>query len=109
MPTVGIVIVAAGSGVRLGRGIPKAFVDIDGTTMLARALEVVRGVNPAALVIAGPPAHLDAVTAIVDDVGVAATVVAGQSRLVRPPQVREPRVADELIGDLRHEPAGDRR
>ena len=77
MPTVGIVIVAAGSGVRLGRGIPKAFVDIDGTTMLARALDVVRGVSPTALVIAGPPAHLDAVRAIVNDTGVIATVVAG--------------------------------
>ena len=77
MPTVGIVIVAAGSGVRLGRGIPKAFVEIDGTTMLARALDVVRGVEPTALVIAGPPLHLDAVQSIVDDVGVDAIVVAG--------------------------------
>jgi 2-C-methyl-D-erythritol 4-phosphate cytidylyltransferase/2-C-methyl-D-erythritol 2,4-cyclodiphosphate synthase len=77
MPTVGIVIVAAGSGVRLGRGIPKAFVDVDGTSMLARALEVIQDVNPAAVVIAGPPAHLDAVTTIADEEGVAATVVAG--------------------------------
>ncbi len=77
MPTVGIVIVAAGSGLRLGRGIPKAFVDVDGTTMLARALDVVRGVNPDTLIIAGPPAHLEAVEEIVDEAGVVATVVAG--------------------------------
>ncbi|NDH63540.1 MAG: bifunctional 2-C-methyl-D-erythritol 4-phosphate cytidylyltransferase/2-C-methyl-D-erythritol 2,4-cyclodiphosphate synthase, partial [Alphaproteobacteria bacterium] len=38
---------------------------------------MVRGVNPAALVIACPPAHLDVAREIADDVGIAATVVAG--------------------------------
>ena len=103
MSTVGIVIVAAGSGVRLGRGIPKAFVDVDGTSMLARALEVVRDVKPAALVIAGPPAHLDAVSAIVEDVGVAATVVAGgetRTDSVRLAMAAMPAVDVVLIHDV---------
>ena len=103
MPTVGIVIVAAGSGVRLGRGIPKAFVELDGTSVLARALEVVRGVNPAALVIAGPPTHLDAVRAIVDDMGVAATVVAGgetRTDSVRLAMAAMPTVDVVLIHDV---------
>ncbi len=103
MPTVGIVIVAAGSGVRLGRGIPKAFVELDGTSVLARALEVVREVRPAALVIAGPPAHLDAVKAIVEDVGVDATVVAGgetRTDSVRRAMAAMPAIDVVLIHDV---------
>jgi 2-C-methyl-D-erythritol 4-phosphate cytidylyltransferase/2-C-methyl-D-erythritol 2,4-cyclodiphosphate synthase len=103
MPSVGIVIVAAGSGVRLGRGIPKAFVDVDGTSMLARALEVVADVKPAALVIAGPPAQLDAVSAIVEDLGVAAIVVAGgetRTDSVRLAMAAMPTVDVVLIHDV---------
>ena len=103
MPTVGIVIVAAGSGVRLGRGIPKAFVETNGVSMLTRALDVVRKVGPTALVIAGPPAHLDLVTTIVDDAGVAATVVAGgetRTDSVRRAMASMPTVDVVLIHDV---------
>lgn len=37
-PTIGVVVVAAGSGTRLGAGIPKAFVSLAGSTVLEHAL-----------------------------------------------------------------------
>lgn len=37
-PTVGVIVVAAGSGTRLGAGIPKAFVSLAGATVLEHAL-----------------------------------------------------------------------
>jgi 2-C-methyl-D-erythritol 4-phosphate cytidylyltransferase/2-C-methyl-D-erythritol 2,4-cyclodiphosphate synthase len=77
MPSVGLVLVAAGSGVRLGRGLPKAFVEIDGVPLLTRALDVVRELSPMEIVIAGPPAYLDDVRALVAESGLTARVVAG--------------------------------
>lgn len=77
MSTVGLVLVAAGSGVRLGRGIPKAFVEIDGVSLLSRSLDVARELNPTEIVIAGPPDQLDDVRRIVAESGLAANVVAG--------------------------------
>lgn len=77
MPSVGLVLVAAGSGVRLGRGTPKAFVEIDGVPLLTRALDVARGLSLAEIVIAGPPAHLEDVRSLVADSGLPARIVAG--------------------------------
>lgn len=77
MTTVGLVIVAAGPGSRLGRGIPKAFVEVDGVSLLARALDVVQDLKPAALVIAAPATHLDEARGILSDTGLTGTVVAG--------------------------------
>ncbi|WP_307852641.1 2-C-methyl-D-erythritol 4-phosphate cytidylyltransferase [Glaciihabitans sp. dw_435] len=37
--TVAVIVVAAGSGTRLGQPLPKAFVDVGGRTVLARALD----------------------------------------------------------------------
>lgn len=39
----GIVLVAAGSGTRLGAGLPKAFVEVEGATILERSLDAFRG------------------------------------------------------------------
>lgn len=47
-PRVAVVIVAAGSGTRLGAELPKAFVRLDGRTLLERSLYAVRGMRHAA-------------------------------------------------------------
>ena len=74
-PTVAVIVVAAGSGARLGAGAPKAFVDLRGTSMLARALRTVREWDAAAqLIVVAPATHLDAARATA---GEGAVVVAG--------------------------------
>lgn len=54
-PDVAVIVVAAGSGSRLGRDMPKAFVDVGGRPMLERALESVFGMREAAQVIVVAP------------------------------------------------------
>ncbi|MDE0547131.1 2-C-methyl-D-erythritol 4-phosphate cytidylyltransferase [Microbacterium sp. C7(2022)] len=54
VPTVGIVVVAAGSGTRLGAGAPKAFVGIDGASILHHALRNVGQIAGAQIVIVAP-------------------------------------------------------
>ncbi|HEX3679543.1 MAG TPA: 2-C-methyl-D-erythritol 4-phosphate cytidylyltransferase, partial [Galbitalea sp.] len=41
--TVGVIVVAAGSGSRLGADLPKAFLSLGGRSILQRALEPVFG------------------------------------------------------------------
>lgn len=55
---VGVVVVAAGSGSRLGAGVPKAFVDLAGRPLLAHALEVVAAVPGLTSVAVVVPADL---------------------------------------------------
>ncbi|MEY9952751.1 2-C-methyl-D-erythritol 4-phosphate cytidylyltransferase [Leifsonia sp. EB34] len=47
-PRVAVVVVAAGSGTRLGAEVPKAFVELDGSTLLERSLHAVRGMRSGA-------------------------------------------------------------
>lgn len=54
MPRVGVIVVAAGSGTRLGAGEPKAFVGIDGSSILRHALEGVFAAPLAQVVIVAP-------------------------------------------------------
>ncbi|MFK4804443.1 2-C-methyl-D-erythritol 4-phosphate cytidylyltransferase [Microbacterium sp. ZW CA_36] len=54
VPRIGIVVVAAGSGTRLGAGAPKAFVGIDGGSILRHALEGVFAAPAAQVVIVAP-------------------------------------------------------
>jgi len=54
--TVGIIVVAAGSGSRLAQPEPKAFVSLAGRTVLARALESVFGMTEQAQVVVVAPA-----------------------------------------------------
>jgi 2-C-methyl-D-erythritol 4-phosphate cytidylyltransferase len=58
---VAAILVAAGSGQRLGAAVPKAFVEVAGRSLLARAIATF-GANPAIdmLVVVAPPSHLDA-------------------------------------------------
>ncbi|MGX1934600.1 bifunctional 2-C-methyl-D-erythritol 4-phosphate cytidylyltransferase/2-C-methyl-D-erythritol 2,4-cyclodiphosphate synthase [Microbacterium resistens] len=54
VPRVAIIVVAAGSGTRLGAAAPKAFVGIDARTILRHALDGVFAAAPAQVVIVAP-------------------------------------------------------
>jgi 2-C-methyl-D-erythritol 4-phosphate cytidylyltransferase/2-C-methyl-D-erythritol 2,4-cyclodiphosphate synthase len=80
--TVGVVVVAAGSGSRLGAELPKAFVSLGGSTILRRALEPIFEMTEPAQVVVVVPADqlLLAQNEIRDAAGAAieyASVVAG--------------------------------
>ncbi|MGW9627686.1 2-C-methyl-D-erythritol 4-phosphate cytidylyltransferase [Microbacterium sp. NPDC055521] len=53
-PTTAIIVVAAGSGTRLGAGVPKALVDLDGRTVLRHALDRVFAAAPMQVVVVAP-------------------------------------------------------
>ncbi|MGV8886334.1 MAG: 2-C-methyl-D-erythritol 4-phosphate cytidylyltransferase [Microbacteriaceae bacterium] len=58
-PTIAIIIVAAGSGTRLGATEPKAFVDVAGQTILERSLRGALATNePAQLIVVAPGERL---------------------------------------------------
>jgi 2-C-methyl-D-erythritol 4-phosphate cytidylyltransferase len=58
--SVGVVVVAAGSGTRLGAGLPKAFVPLRGRPLLGHAVDTVaRLPRLAALVVVAPPGLAD--------------------------------------------------
>lgn len=78
-PRVAVVIVAAGSGTRLGAGRPKAFVTLHGRTLLEHSLHAVRGMRYAADPIVVAPAESAAEAADITErvIGRAVTVVAG--------------------------------
>ena len=57
--TVGVIVVAAGSGSRLGAELPKAFVSLGGRSILQRALASVLGMSePAQIVVVVPTAYV---------------------------------------------------
>lgn len=57
--TVGVIVVAAGSGSRLGAEVPKAFVSLGRQSILQRALTSILGMSePAQIVVVGPEAQL---------------------------------------------------
>jgi 2-C-methyl-D-erythritol 4-phosphate cytidylyltransferase/2-C-methyl-D-erythritol 2,4-cyclodiphosphate synthase len=58
---VGVIIVAAGSGSRLGAAEPKAFVELAGKTLLERALSAAAGLTePTQIVVVAPASHVGA-------------------------------------------------
>ncbi len=58
VPSLGIVIVAAGSGTRLGHPEPKAFVSLAGRSLLERSLATVLSLaEPATVVVVAPASH----------------------------------------------------
>lgn len=74
MPTVAVIVVAAGEGSRLGAGVPKAFAELRGRTLLERALDGVhQSVEPAQVVVVAPKSHLKHAQRLAPD----AIVVAG--------------------------------
>ncbi|MGK9146351.1 2-C-methyl-D-erythritol 4-phosphate cytidylyltransferase [Plantibacter flavus] len=57
--TVGVIVVAAGSGTRLGAGLPKAFVALAGATVLEHAIDpILRLPDPVQLVVVVPTDRL---------------------------------------------------
>ncbi len=57
-PTLAVVVVAAGSGLRLGRPQPKAFVELAGRALLEHALETVYSQpEPTQVVVVAPESH----------------------------------------------------
>jgi len=65
---VAAIVVAAGSGSRLGADLPKALVPVGGVPLVARAVENLRAGGVDVVVVAAPATHLDAVrTALADD------------------------------------------
>jgi 2-C-methyl-D-erythritol 4-phosphate cytidylyltransferase/2-C-methyl-D-erythritol 2,4-cyclodiphosphate synthase len=80
--TVGVVVVAAGSGTRLGQSQPKAFVPVAGRSVLSRCLDGVLGVSEGAQVVVVAPEQwrAEALAIVAETAGVAAasvTVVVG--------------------------------
>ncbi len=85
-PTTAIVVVAAGSGTRLGAALPKAFVSVTGRTLLERALDPIRELRPEvqAIVVvpASPELELPAgVTSVIGGATRQASVAAGLTAL----------------------------
>jgi 2-C-methyl-D-erythritol 4-phosphate cytidylyltransferase len=78
--TVGVVVVAAGSGSRLGSAAPKALVQMAGRSLLAHTLVGLRlaGLPPATVVYR--PGHREAFVAATDGLTVADFVEGGSSR-----------------------------
>ncbi len=75
---VAVVVVAAGSGSRLGRGEPKAFVDLGGRTILERALRGVAGSGVCdELVVVAPARDVAAAAVIAERIDAGARVVSG--------------------------------
>ncbi|MCW3491995.1 2-C-methyl-D-erythritol 4-phosphate cytidylyltransferase [Microbacterium sp. SSM24] len=85
VPRVGIIVVAAGSGTRLGAGAPKGFVGIDGHTILRHALERVFRAPSAQVVVVAPAgregdARSEALEAAGDRRDLLTVVVGGDTR-----------------------------
>jgi 2-C-methyl-D-erythritol 4-phosphate cytidylyltransferase len=89
------VVPAAGSGQRLGAGLPKAFVELDGRTMLQRSVHGLFASGVIARVVVAVPADRVGQTVLMfDDVDGEVTVVAGGPE--RPDTVR---LALAAVGD----------
>jgi 2-C-methyl-D-erythritol 4-phosphate cytidylyltransferase/2-C-methyl-D-erythritol 2,4-cyclodiphosphate synthase len=77
-PRVAVIVVAAGSGTRLGAGLPKAFVSVGGLTLLEHAVHAVNGMrSPARLVAVVPAERADEVRVLLRPLAPEAVVVAG--------------------------------
>ncbi|WP_413316728.1 2-C-methyl-D-erythritol 4-phosphate cytidylyltransferase [Agrococcus sp. 1P02AA] len=77
MTDTAIIVVAAGSGTRLGRGVPKAFAEVAGATILEHALRGLAGLATASIVVVVPVGFEAHASAIAARAGVGAAVVTG--------------------------------
>ena len=93
-----VVLVAAGSGQRLGAGVPKALVTVGGATLIEHCVSVIANVDRIdEVVVVVPGSHLSAVTELLA-AGPDVSVVAGASS--RDGSVRSGLAA--LVGDHEH-------
>ena len=76
MTDTAIIVVAAGSGTRLGRGVPKAFAEVAGAQILEHTLRGLAGVDARLVVVVPEGLEADA-SAIAARAGVAVDVVVG--------------------------------
>lgn len=78
-PRIAVIVVAAGSGTRLGAGAPKAFVPLVGRTLLERSLHAVRGMQAVAqVIVVAPQARLAEAASLAEAAcGFPVSVVAG--------------------------------
>jgi 2-C-methyl-D-erythritol 4-phosphate cytidylyltransferase/2-C-methyl-D-erythritol 2,4-cyclodiphosphate synthase len=107
-PTVAVIMVAAGSGTRLERPEPKAFVSVGGHSILAHALESAFGMTePAQLVVVAPASHLDEARrigkAVAGSAGIYLTTVTGgmtrQDSVARGLAALHPEIETVLVHD----------
>jgi len=71
-PTVGVIVVAAGSGTRLGHSHPKAFVHLQGRSLLEHALLGVLGMSePVQVIVVAPEDRLGEARAVASDASAA--------------------------------------
>lgn len=74
-----VIVVAAGSGTRLGAAEPKAFVNLAGRTLLEHALDAVRALpEPTQIIVVAPASHLELAQRLLGEDGIA--VVGGATR-----------------------------
>lgn len=96
-----VIVVAAGSGTRLGAAEPKAFVPLAGRTLLEHALDAVRALpEPTQIIVVAPASHLERAQRMLGSDGVA--VVGGVSRsdsVAAGLAVLEPGVTTVLVHD----------
>lgn len=79
-PPFAAVVVAAGSGQRLGSDLPKALVEVAGRPLVAHAVRRLAEAGATDLVVVAPPGSVDAVRAAVVAGGLDPTVVPGGAR-----------------------------
>lgn len=92
--SVAVIVVAAGSGTRLGMALPKAFVELAGRSILSRSLDAVFGLeSPAQVIVVVPQDMLDASRTIIDQM---AGVAAGSCQVVAGAASRQGSVAAGL-------------
>ena len=85
VPTVAVIVVAAGSGTRLGEASPKALVGLDRHTILRHCLDGVFAAADAQVVLVAPPGHegaalTEAIAAAGDRRDLISVVVGGATR-----------------------------
>jgi 2-C-methyl-D-erythritol 4-phosphate cytidylyltransferase/2-C-methyl-D-erythritol 2,4-cyclodiphosphate synthase len=93
-PRVAVIVVAAGSGTRLGLALPKAFVELAGRSILSRSLDAVFGMeSPAQVIVVVPGDRLEESRIIVEQL---AGVAAGSCLVVSGAATRQGSVAAGL-------------